>query len=65
MINVTTEILDGITYLSTVNSRRNATTVWELLGTIFVQTNRSAPRALQDIAKPSKEAKALVSFLGA
>lgn len=65
MINVTTETLDGVTYLTTTNARGNTTMVYRMFGTTFVQTNRSPAQALQDIAKPSKDAKALVAILEA
>lgn len=63
MTNIQTEVLDGTTYFSAESARGNVTTVWDLFGTVFVQTNRSAPKAMADIAKPSKDVKAIVAYM--
>lgn len=65
MNNLNIEILDGTTYVSTENARGNIITVWSFFGTTFVQTNKSAPRALQDIARVSKDAQHLIAILDA
>ena len=62
-ISYTTETLGGTTYYSAVSERGHTTMVWEDFGLIFVQTNKAPPRALKDIAKPSKLAKLLIEIM--
>ena len=64
-MNYTKTTLDNTDYFETTNARGNITTVWEMCGTLFVQTNRSPARAFQDIAKPSKDAVALIAVMEA
>lgn len=61
MFEFTTETLDGTTYYTTVNARGTTTMMFEMFGTVFVQVNRSPAKALEDIKKPSKDVKNLLS----
>ena len=65
MFTFTKETLTGTNYYTTVNARGTTTMMFEMCGTVFVQTNRSPAKALQDIAKPSKQVKDLLSVFNA
>ena len=65
MFTFTTETLSGITYYTTVNARGTSTMIFESFGTMFVQVNRSPAKALEDIKKPSKDVKNLLSVMEA
>ena len=63
MLNITTEILDGTTYYTTVSARGNETMVWtDSRGEIFVSINLNF-KHISEIKKPSKELKALLEFM--
>lgn len=65
-IQITREVIGGTTYLSAPSVRGKTTTVWAWGRDIFVTTgHRSAPRHINDIAKPSKVALALINELRA
>ena len=65
MFEFTKETLDGTTYYATTNARGTTTMMFEMCGTVFVQVNRSPAKAMQDIAKPSKQVKDLLSAFNA
>lgn len=64
MTSYTTETIDNTTYFSVEDARGNSTMMWELFGTVFVQTNSSPAKALQDISKRSKSVEMLCSIVG-
>ena len=64
-INYNTETLGNTTYFSAVSERGHTTTVFNMDGTTFVQTNKTPARAIQDIAKPTKLATALIEIMEA
>ena len=61
----TTTTLDGVTYYEAQDARGNVTTVFEMCGTVFVQTNRTPAKALEDVKNLSKTAAALVDIFNA
>ena len=65
MTEYTTETLDGTAYFSTVNARGTSTMMFKMFGTTFVQVNNSPAKALEDIAKPSKQVKELLQVMEA
>jgi hypothetical protein len=54
------EVLDETKYYATTNERGTTTIMFNMRGTTFVQVNRSAPKALADIKKPSNDVKNLI-----
>jgi hypothetical protein len=65
MFTFTKETLDNTNYFSTTNARGTVTTMFKMGCTVFVQVNRSPAKAIQDIAKLSKDVKNLISVFEA
>ena len=65
MFTYNTETLNGTKYYTTTNARGTTTMIEESHGTIFVWVNRSAPKALQDIKKQSKQLQSLLAVMEA
>ena len=54
MFTFNKEVIDGVSYFTTVSAKGHTTMMFEMCGTVFVQVNRSAAKALADISKPSQ-----------
>ena len=65
MFTYNTETLSGITYYTTTNKRGTTTTIFEMVGTVFVMVNRSPAKALEDIKKQSKQVQNLLAVFEA
>ena len=65
MLNVNVEIIENNKYYSTVDARGNTTMVFVWDGEMYVQTNNSPARHIEDIKRLSKTAKALIEYVQA
>ena len=65
MFTYTTETLNGTKYYTTTNARGTTTMIEESHGTVFVWVNKSAPKALQNIKKQSKQVQNLLAVMEA
>lgn len=65
MLQVTKEILSGVSYYEAEDQRGNVTTVWTHNGNTFVMTNRSPAKLLTEVKRLSKTAKALIDYMAA
>lgn len=62
-MQVNVEIIDNDKYYSTTDSRGNTTMVFVWDGQMYVQTNNSPARCIEDVKRLSKTAKALVEYV--
>ncbi len=62
MLNVNIEIIENTKYYSTVDARGNSTMVFVWGDDMYVQTNNSPARHVEDVKRLSKAAKALIEF---
>ena len=65
MLNVNIEIIEKTKYYSTVDARGNSTMVFVWGDDMYVQTNNSPARHVEDVKRLSKAAKALIEFVKA
>ena len=65
MLNVNIEIIENTKYYSTVDARGNSTMVFVWGDDMYVQTNNSPARHVEDVKRLSKAAKALIEFVKA
>ena len=65
MLNVNIEIIENTKYYSTVDARGNSTMVFVWGDDMYVQTNNSPARHVEDVKRLSKAAKSLIEFVKA
>jgi hypothetical protein len=65
MLNVNIEIIENTKYYSTVDARGNSTMVFVWGDDMYVQTNNSPARHIEDVKRLSKAAKVLIEFVKA
>lgn len=64
-MQVNVEIIEGNKYYSTVDAKGNTTMVFVWDGQMYVQTNTSPARCVEDVKRLSKTAKALIEYVSA
>ncbi|UVD32309.1 hypothetical protein [Vibrio phage vB_VaM_H2] len=64
-MKVNVEIIENNKYYSTVDAKGNTTMVFVWDGQMYVQTNNSPARCVEDVKRLSKTAKALIEYVSA
>lgn len=64
-MQVNVEIIEGNKYYTSADAKGNATMVFVWDGQMYVQTNNSPARCIEDVKRLSKTAKALIEYVSA
>ena len=62
-MQVNVEIIDGNKYYTAVDAKGNSTMVFVWDGQMYIQTNNSPARCIEDVKRLSKTAKALIEYV--
>lgn len=64
-MQVNVEIIEGNKYYTALDAKGNSTMVFVWDGQMYVQTNNSPARCVEDVKRLSKTAKALIEYVSA
>lgn len=64
-MQVSVTIIEGNKYYSTVDTKGNSTMIFVWDGQMYVKTNNSPARCIEDVKRLSKTAKALIEYVNA